>query len=444
MISAYTDVALRAALSALFATVTDNGNISTGVTLKCDFGAGEGVPHLTTNGTLDGGVIYYAGESNYTVTYSGVTEGEYLAYCALLGERGFSKVAENEKNENLFATYETDGRALILAFYPSKTAMKITIQPEGTFLPTGEAAEYTPNPEITPSVTIMDHELASYVMQLEDGSFLIVDGGDLNRAGAMDKMWEHLTSLAPEGQKPVISLWMLTHAHQDHVLLFVDFIAKYKDDLVLKSVTFNFPRFEALDFSSEGIYDYQGIGIAVCAERVYDVLDRYYPNVERWIPHTGQKHSVAGAEIEILFSHEDYFDSKRSTNGNGTSSAWRITLGGGSTVYLGDCTDPTCKIIGELFEETLESDILQVTHHGVSGGNLELYKYVDPKICFWGTSKSNFVGDKCNGTGNYAHFKYNSWVRSSDWTRTVNGNEISGERKHYHGSERTTVELPLS
>ena len=443
VVSAYFDVALRAALSALFATVSDDGEIPTGVSAKCDFGVGEGVPLLATNGTLDNGSLYYANYNSYTASYSDVSAAEHLAYRDLLVERGFVLYAENAISGNLFAAYTANGAVVNIAFYPSLSAMDITLTPEGAMLPTVEAEPYVKNPAITPSITLMDHELASYVMQLEDGSFLIVDGGDLNRAGAMDKMWDHLTSLTPEGQKPVISLWMLTHAHSDHALLFVSFLEKYKDDLVLKAVAYNFPDYESLDLKNEPIDMYQGFdGLAVCAAKVERVLKLYYPDTKWWIPRTGERHAVAGAEIEILFTHEDK-DPKAFTGGNTTSSGWRITLGDSTVVFLGDMTNDSCKRIADLYGAALEADILQLTHHGVGGGDLSLYQYVDPKICFWGTAKANFEGDKCNGTGNYENYTYNYWVRTTDWTRIVNGEEVSGAREHYHGSVRTTIYLPV-
>lgn len=443
VVSAYFDVALRAALSALFATVSDDGEIPMGVSAKCDFGVGEGVPLLATNGTLDNGSLYYANYNSYTASYSDVSAAEHLAYRDLLVERGFVLYAENAISGNLFATYTANGAVVNIAFYPSLSAMDITLTPEGAMLPTVEAEPYVKNPDITPSITLMDHELASYVLQLEDGSFLIVDGGDLNRAGAMDKMWDHLTSLTPEGQKPVISLWMLTHAHSDHALLFVSFLEKYKDDLVLKAVAYNFPDYESLDLKNEPIDMYQGFdGLAVCAAKVERVLNLYYPDTKWWIPRTGERHAVAGAEIEILFTHEDK-DPKAFTGGNTTSSGWRITLGDSTVVFLGDMTNDSCKRIADLYGAALEADILQVTHHGVGGGDLSLYQYVDPKICFWGTAKANFEGDKCNGTGDYENYTYNYWVRTTDWTRIVNGEEVSGAREHYHGSVRTTIYLPV-
>ena len=153
-------------------------------------------------------------------------------------------------------------------------------------------------------------------------------------------------------------------------------------------------------------------------------------------------HRVAGAEIEILFTHEDK-DPKAFTGGNTTSSGWRITLGDSTVVFLGDMTNDSCKCIADLYGAALEADILQLTHHGVGGGDLSLYQYVDPKICFWGTAKANFEGDKCNGTGDYENYTYNYWVRTTDWTRIVNGEEVSGAREHYHGSVRTTIYLPV-
>ena len=442
VIRAYSDIALRVALATVFDSAFDEGRLQTGLSAKGDFGVFDGVPRFTTGGTLDNGAIYDANYNSHTASYSGVDAAEHLAYRELLTECGFVLYAENAINGNLFATYKANGRVISLAFYPSLSSMDITVTPEGAMLPSAEAAPYEKDPTVTPSVTLMDHELASYVLQLEDGSFLIVDGGDLNRAGAMDKMWDHLTSLTPAGQKPVISLWMITHAHSDHALLFVSFLQKYRDDLILKAVAYNFTNYELVGMT-EPVYKYQGFdGLAVCAEKVERVLDLYYPNTERWIPRTGEVHSVAGAEIEILFSHEDHYP-KVPHGGNYTSSGWRITLGGSTIVFLGDMTDDSCNRIAGLYGAALEADILQLTHHGVSGGSLALYQYIDPKICFWGTAKATFEGDKCNGTGDYASFTYNRWVRTTDWTRTVNGEEISGARRHYHGSVRTKILLPV-
>ena len=440
LVSAYTDVALRAALATLFATATDDGVFMLDTLVTCDFGAGQGVPHFVTEGRLDGGELYDAGNGSYTVSHTLVTEAEYLAYPALLEAAGFVRIGENERNGCLFATYAGEGADVILAYYPMLGQVKITVQPKGYLLPTGEAESYEKNPAVTPSVTLMDHELASYVMQLEDGSFLIVDGGDLNRAGAMDKMWDHLTSLTPAGEKPRIALWMLTHGHSDHVILATHFLEKYHNDLVLDAVAFNFPNYEVVDMPSE--YAAYGDAIARDAERLVAALDRYYPDVTKWIPRTGQVHSLAGAEIEVLLSHEDYYPSNFHW-GNDTSSAFRITLGGTSIVYLGDCTDALCRRIASTFGETLESDILQVSHHGVGGGDLGLYQLIDPKVCLFGTSVGEFTGDRCNGTGNYTSYNYNAWVRTTDWTRTVNGVEVTGARAHYHGSVRTTLTLPL-
>jgi beta-lactamase superfamily II metal-dependent hydrolase len=53
----------------------------------------------------------------------------------------------------------------------------------------------------------------SFVIQLKNGHFIIEDGGKKEDA---IYLLEYLESLTPEGEKPVIEAWFITHPHSDH------------------------------------------------------------------------------------------------------------------------------------------------------------------------------------------------------------------------------------
>ena len=71
---------------------------------------------------------------------------------------------------------------------------------------------------------------SSYAIKLFDGSFILLDGGlagddyDYNVAG----LWRYLSENTPEGEKPVIADWIITHFHSDHVDLAARFLIEYK------------------------------------------------------------------------------------------------------------------------------------------------------------------------------------------------------------------------
>jgi beta-lactamase superfamily II metal-dependent hydrolase len=79
---------------------------------------------------------------------------------------------------------------------------------------------------------------------------------------------------------------------------------------------------------------------------------------------------------------------------NGTSAAWRVTFDDGTAfLVLGDCDNYACREIAAMYGDYVKSDILQVTHHGLMGGDKTLYQFIDPQICFWATPEERFLGN---------------------------------------------------
>ena len=159
--------------------------------------------------------------------------------------------------------------------------------------------------------------------------------------------------------------------------------------------------------------------------------------------HAGQKFYFKGVEMEILFTEEDTYPLTVKCY-NDTTAMMRFTFDNGKTfTVLGDSTVQTSKLLANTYREYLKSDILQLAHHGLIGGDEQLYRYIDPECCFWATSKERYEGNydtnkdgvvnekdvqHCLGQGNCP---YNAYIRDN----TVR------ERIHYHAGETVVLDI---
>ena len=97
-----------------------------------------------------------------------------------------------------------------------------------------------------------------YVITLEDGSYLIVDGG-MNQAGGGGQdevmLYNYLQSHNQRTDgKIVIAAWVFTHEHDDHVSLFLDFSSLYAKTVVLETILWNFTQ-SYLDGAAGNFYN---------------------------------------------------------------------------------------------------------------------------------------------------------------------------------------------
>ena len=77
----------------------------------------------------------------------------------------------------------------------------------------------------------------AYVIQLDDGRFVIVDGGEhFDVDGA--RVFRYLCEKA-QGEKPVIAAWFFTHGHRDHIKLAARFMEEYKNDVEIQTIAYN-------------------------------------------------------------------------------------------------------------------------------------------------------------------------------------------------------------
>lgn len=268
----------------------------------------------------------------------------------------------------------------------------------------------------------------SYIIQLTDASFIVIDGGYYNDAD-VQYLYELLRKKTAKNQKPVISVWMFTHPHLDHIELATEFIREKSGAVDIKAFSYQFPDCDKMNTQENDLEMKRAIAL------LESNIACYHPNAAVYTLHTGQNYYFPGVEIEILWTGEDIYPYK-ANHYNDVSAVWRMKFENGKTfLVLGDSFNYSCRQLVQTYGEYLKSDILQLTHHGLLGGDKELYQLIDPEICFWAISEERFwgirPGDKiqyCLGEGDC---DYNAWIRD----------ESIRVRKHYHQGVTTVINM---
>ena len=342
-------------------------------------------------------------------------ENGYTRHCG----REISAGSEKSYNKNLFYTY-VKGCEVIFVFGMASLGVVHIVATENAPIPSVENTD-TSEDAMTP--TVIQCKLSKgmvYALQLADGSFVLMDG-DKCCDEDTKALYDFLVSKTQFDSKPKVVMWMFTHPDSDHIVLATDFIKEYAKDVDILSFAYQFPDCDKMNF----IYiDSQEIKRDIVA--LENNIKSYYPNSIVYTLHQGQVYNFKGAQIEILITADTIYPYSY-TSANDVSAAWRVNFQNGkSLMFLGDCMQYLCRQLAYIYGDYLKSDILQVTHHGLVGGDIGLYKYIDPEICLWSTSEKRFLGilegqkyQWCIGEGGC---DFNKWIRD-DSVRV---------RKHYH------------
>ena len=240
----------------------------------------------------------------------------------------------------------------------------------------------------------------SYVIELSDGSFFIIDGGwsDDNYNEA-DKLYNTLVALAGE-RDIVIAGWIFTHCHGDHIGTFNLFVEKYHDNVTINQLLYNFP-------SDEDILNSGSSYMIDNSKQRYSnfkyVIDTYLDDTEIVKLHSGYKFYYADAEIEIIQTLEDLYPSTVANyDFNSSSTIFTVTIEGQKMIFLGDISDVGASRLNSVFGSSLKCDFLQIAHHGLNNGATikALYLYIDPTYVLY-PAPLGWYNSNANASANF-------------------------------------------
>lgn len=215
----------------------------------------------------------------------------------------------------------------------------------------------------------------SYVFRLADGSFFLIDGGYFTE-GEADELFAFLK--ASGGEKPVIRGWLFTHAHQDHIGCFMDFVLRHLEEVVIEGLYYNF---QPVDLSkAKGDPRKKSNDIATVRE-FYGILENRCGDLPVTKLRTGDVLRFGELELEVLYTADDILPLE--TSFNDYSCVTKATVGGQSVLFLGDVQENGSAWLLEHQKDKLKSDFVQAAHHGFNGATEELYRAIGANVALF-------------------------------------------------------------
>lgn len=306
------------------------------------------------------------------------TETAYDAYLTALPDHGFDFYAENTIANIRFSTHEDEKYVIHTMCFTATGETRLMIEPlSKTALAPLPASDKAPDGSAT--LTQIGLNLSggeedcagmSYLFQLEDGSFLVIDGGYRRDVDAR-RLYDCMREQAGDGNPITIAAWILTHGHGDHTGCFMRFSELYGDKVKVERFIYNDPCAAQRNLTGDGPY-YQTNRLTM----------QKYPEAVIHKAHPGQKYAIRNAVIEIYYTLEMYAPAAL-TYYNACSIVFSVEVGGQICMFLGDISEQVSPLIASWYRESLACDLLQVAHHGFAGGTAILYQYLDPKYLLW-------------------------------------------------------------
>lgn len=338
----------------------------------------SGLPRYPANETT----LVDCRDNTSMIVANRTTLTNFQDYCTELEASGFTLYSSRDNvNGNYFKTYTKGGLAVTAYFAPSSKTARIIAGPTDD-IPTKEV-DTTPE-TVTPSLTLLSqgsrfNNGLGMIYLLPNGKFLIIDGGYVRSNQLMSK----LESLAPDEDNITIAAWYISHPHGDHQQSLVSFVRDYAKKVKIESILYNYTtsaQYNSVTTGSDG---------ANSANQLDNNLFKYLDKSTKVIkPHTGQIYSYGSTKVEILYTVEDVLP-KTLDYLNTSSLVIRVTIGEHSMLALADTTHVSGDILKDMFGSYLQSEMVQLAHHGTYPGYASLYETIKGKVLIWPSNLNN-------------------------------------------------------
>ena len=341
-------------------------------------------------------LIYYtnlkmATEADITHRPKSVAAADLDARVEALLAQGYAVLDDHTVAENRFVTLRGGEGTRFLGYYPALATITEQADTADCFLPPEGCGETVCEPCLAVlgmEVEKNDNNGLGLILRLQDGRFLIVDGGYYRDADAT-LVLDTLKELAPDPERIVIAAWVITHTHGDHCGAFMRLTECYREQVVLERFLFrpaehNFPEPQTH------------------WQKVLPEMVSRYAGAETVYLHTGQRFSLGGAAVEILFTPENLPPAGEYIQPNTNSVVFTVTVNGHKLLVTGDASDVSMRFLNRTYGDYLKTDVITATHHGAAHGDPEpahadeasieaFYRFCDPKTVIWPTSNLHYT-----------------------------------------------------
>lgn len=265
--------------------------------------------------------------------------------------------------------------------------------------------------------------MQSYVVKTKKGKLIVIDGGiDGTGRDEMPYLPAALRAIAGVGAGEYfeVEAWFLSHAHKDHFNELAKMLNAYTgaSNFKIAHFYFDFPDFETdaypyanADASSADGKNYletlkMGLDNYAAVNNIPVQNGSYYEDINGAVIcseaiEKGLDIVIDGVRFEIMQT----WDISDGTDINSNSLVLRMWTDGQSVLFLNDLNVSGGRRLVEKYGENLQSDIVQMAHHGQGAVQDDVYALINADVYLWATPKWVW-----NNTAAYTIGETRRWV----------------------------------
>lgn len=327
----------------------------------------------------------YLGDRSFLWRWDGVSQKGFEAYFEAWINTGAILLNSYQMEANRYALMELADSTVYISYSAAPGVLRLYTEDIGSSVaPEKGSSSYRSveggcGPTLwqlpTDVKTTAQNGGMSYVLQVADGSFFIIDGG----YGTDDEA-DHLLAFLKEKsaavgiEKPVVAGWFFSHLHGDHIGCFQNLARRHGSEIDLVALYYNFPADHRCGPQNYGTRIEKTFGELLSAWEDVKVYRKL---------HTGMRFFIADVQVDVLFTHEDLYPAT-TDNYNDTSTVIRLTAAGQKVLFPGDIMEPASRVMErDIPAGVMRADIVEYSHHGYEGATKEFYDLVGAPTVLW-------------------------------------------------------------
>ncbi len=271
----------------------------------------------------------------------------------------------------------------------------------------------------------------SYIIRTRKGKIIIIDGGWEQDNSDGKYLFSYLQQITGDST-PHIDAWFITHAHGDHHGAVSTFANLYKDQVTIDAYYHHNPTEAELTkyMPTESITGVNRVSMQM--KKFRNKEGGAVKQIKVNSRHSGLCNSSFDFDevhIDILLDFSDIIWAADHVSGtfsgtwpvegrnfknltmkelvkgnfNETSIVFRVSVGGKNVLFTGDAGYVASYMLNKYHDAhasdankyySIQSDYVQVAHHGYYGLTKATYKRIDPDVGLWPTPKYEYTGSK--------------------------------------------------
>lgn len=332
---------------------------------------------------------FLCGDGTRNTRYSKQTDTSFAEACVYFEDQGYVRYCGRTTENTLSATYVRDDAYVTLLLRRKWGDLTIGQSESGANNLPPQNQPYEAIRETTVTQPGLPGNGLCEILQLADGSFLIVDSGV---GDAASTIYAELCRLSGKASDIHIRAWLLTHSHSDHYGGFISFFGNNTYRAAVK-----------LDYVLNAPINPEAADKLLSYGTSWDTIDYYFnrtfptyvknrlPDTKLCSVHAGQTFTFADVELQILYTSELLYMDGVPVNFNNTSIISRVENEQGSILLMADSGAEGTDWTLQTYEEELVSDFMQVTHHGmVTNEDLRMMEACKATTFLWPCSEDQF------------------------------------------------------